>query len=201
VVPRKKVLRAVAFSLLFVCVGPAFAEPLLFKSGPFEVLSMRGDKEGREALNFLEQLRNALGWQLGNTDLQMTWPLRLVLVEKRDPQYLTPKLGRDAYMMSAYELTPEAVTNVVKLLLDNWPGQLPPDLERGLLQVYSTVKIDGTRITLGTPPATKDRDWSRAHMLSVHPDYSGKLRVLLGNLSKGVEPEVAYKNAFAMTHD
>ena len=33
-------------------------------------------------------------------------------------------------------------------------------------------------------------------MLSVHPDYSGKLRVLLGNLGRGVDTDVAYNNAF-----
>jgi hypothetical protein len=33
-------------------------------------------------------------------------------------------------------------------------------------------------------------------MLSVHPDYSGKLRVLLGNLSRGVDNDVAFRNAF-----
>jgi hypothetical protein len=36
-------------------------------------------------------------------------------------------------------------------------------------------------------------------MLAVNPDYSGKLRVLLGNLSKGVDSEIAYRNAFAQT--
>jgi hypothetical protein len=125
--------------------------------------------------------------------------VRAIVPGKRDPIFPTPKLARDSYLMSVHEMTPEAVSGVVQVLLEGWPGQLPPHLHRGLLQVYSTLQVDGTRVTLGAAPAQKDRDWTRAHMLAVHPDYSGKLRVLLGNLSRGVEPEVAYKNAFAMT--
>lgn len=194
--------RVVACSLLLALTAvTGTGAPLLFRSGPFEVLSTRGEKEGREVLNFLEQLRNALGWQLGNADLQLTWPLRVLVVTDREHEYPLPHLGRDAYTMSVRTMTPEAISNVVKMMLDNWNGHLPKDLERGLIQVYSTLQVDGTRITLGTPPAQKDRDWTRAHMLSVDPGYSGKLRVLLGNLSRGVEPEVAYRNAFGMKPD
>jgi tetratricopeptide (TPR) repeat protein len=110
-------------------------------------------------------------------------------------------MGRDAYMMSVTTMTPEVVTGVVKLLLDGWTGQLPPPIERGLLQLYSTIEIDGTRIRVGAVPVQKDRDWVRAHLFAVHPDYSGKLRVLLANLSRGVERDVAYRNAFAQTAD
>ena len=65
------------------------------------------------------------------------------------------------------------------------------------MSLLSTLQVTVcTRVTLGAVPAQKDRDWSRVHMLSVHPDYSGKLRVLLGNLGRGVDTDVAYNNAF-----
>ena len=54
-------------------------------------------------------------------------------------------------------------------------------------------------MTLGKPPATKDRDWARAHMLAVQPEFSGRIRVLLSNLGKGIDPEVSYRNAFEKT--
>lgn len=187
--------------LLFATLAPA-ADWVRFKAGPFEVLSNAGEREGRDTLNFLEQLRHTLGAQLGTSDLQPVWPVRVLVLENRAQVNATPRLGRDAYMMSVPEqMTPEAVAGVVRLLLDGWPGYLPPPIHRGLVQLYSTLEVDGTRIRVGVPPAQKDRDWTRAHLFAVHPDYSGKLRVLLGNLSRGVESEIAYRNAFAQTAD
>ena len=177
------------------------ADWVQFKAGPFEVLSSAGEREGRETLNFLEQLRHTLGMQLGAADLQPVWPVRVLVLKDRAAVHPTPRLGRDAYMMSITEMNPEAVSGVVRILLDGWPGYLPPHIHRGLVQLYSTLEVDGTRIRVGVPPAQKDRDWTRAHLFAVHPDYSGKLRVLLGNLSRGVEAEIAYRNAFAQTAD
>jgi hypothetical protein len=168
-----------------------------FNYGPFEVLSEGNDKEARELLNYLEQLRTATGSLLGAQELQSTWPIRVVLAEgKRAQVYPVLKLSRDAWVASITSITPETTTSVAKVLFDSWSGNIPPNIERGLLTLLSTLQVNGTRVTLGTPPAQKDRDWSRAHMLAVHPDYSGKLRVLLGNIGRGVEPDVAFNNAF-----
>lgn len=184
------------FSLVTLAHG---ADWLQFRSGPFEVLSNAGEKEGRDTLNFLEQLRHTVGYQLGATDLEPAFPLRVLVLKKRAALSPAPRMGRDAYMMSITEITPEVTTAVVKLLLDGWTGHLPPAIERGLLQLYSTIDIEGTRIRIGAPPAQKDRDWTRAHLFAVHPDYSGKLRVLLANLSRGIDRDVAYRNAFSQT--
>ncbi len=166
------------------------------RTGPFEVYSLAGDREAKETMNFAEQLRYTIGWQLGNQDIKTTWPVRILLVKKKQPVSPDCKLARDAYVCSVSELTSAFATSLTKIVLDSWNGYLPPPLYRGMLQLYSTIQIDGPRITLGAVPAQKDRDWARAHMLAVDPNYSGKLRVLLGNLSKGVETEVAYRNAF-----
>jgi hypothetical protein len=189
--------QAVLFLSLALCARGA--DWLLFRTGPFEVLSNAGEKEGRETLNFLEQLRYTIGYQLGAADLQPAFPLRVLVVKRGSAVSPAPRMGRDAYMMAVTELTPDAVTGVVKLLLDGWGGLLPPPIERGLLQLYSTIEIDGTRIRIGAVPAQKDRDWARAHLFAVHPDYSGKLRVLLANLSRGAERDVSYRNAFSQT--
>ena len=152
-------------AVLFLSLIPLAqaADWLQFRTGPFEVLSNAGEKEGRDTLNFLEQLRYTLGHQLGATDLQPTFPLRVLVLKKRSPVSAAPRMGRDAYIMSITEMTPDAVTAIVKLLLDGWTGQLPPPIERGLLQLYSTIDIDGTRIRVGAVPPQKDRDWARAH--------------------------------------
>ena len=177
---------------------PVFAADTVVRTGSFEVFSVAGDSEAKIAMNFAEQLRYTLGYQLGNADIATTWPVRILVLKKGKPASPDCKLARDAYVCSlSGPPGPEFAVSLTRIVLDSWNGYLPPALHRGLLQVFATISIDGTRITLGAVPPQKDRDWARAHMLAVDPQYSGKLRVMLNNLSKGVEAEVAYRNAFA----
>lgn len=164
--------------------------------GPFEVVSNGSDRQAKELLNFLEQFRYALASQLGNPELTPTWPVRVLVGGRKTPQYPALGFGRDSWIASASEPGPVLSASLAQILLDAWPGNLPPHLRRGLVSLYSTLQVEGTRVTLGLPPQARDRDWTRAHMLAVHPDYSGKLRVLLGNLGRGVESDIAYRNAF-----
>jgi len=185
-------------ALLLVLGATALqAADTVVRSGSFEVYSLAGDREARDIMNFAEQIRYTLGWQLGNQDIRTTWPVRILLVKKKQPVAPECRLARDAFVCSVSEPTPEFASSLTRIVLDSWSGYLPPPFYRGMLQLYATIQIDGPRITLGAVPAQKDRDWARAHMLSVDPNYSGKLRVLLGNLSRGVEAEVAYRNAFS----
>ena len=170
-----------------------------FRTGPFQVITEGGDKDARLALNYLEQLRNAVGIAVGQQELESVWPIRVIVVKSKRPTQPVCKFARDAYLCSVDEVGPETASSVVDILLTSWPGHVPPNIRRGLLTLYSTLEVDGTRVSLGAPPATKDRDWSRAHMLAVQPEFSGKLRVLLSNLGKGIDPEVSYKNAFEKT--
>ena len=109
------------------------------------------------------------------------------------------KFARESWTCSLEQITPKTAAGIVEVLLQSWPGHVPPNIRRGLVTLYSTLDVDGTHVTLGNPPATKDRDWARAHMLAVQPEYSGRLRVLLSNLGKGIDPEVSYRNAFEKT--
>ena len=126
------------FAVLFLCATllPA-AEWVQFKAGPFEVLSNAGEQEGRETLNFLEQLRHTLGMQLGTPDLQPVWPVRVLVLKNRAATNPTPRLGRDAFMMSVNKVTPESVSGVVRILLDGWPG-----FYRGLVHLSKTGNQD-----------------------------------------------------------
>ncbi|HYI92935.1 MAG TPA: hypothetical protein VEX68_05290 [Bryobacteraceae bacterium] len=187
------------YIILFLLPCLAFAGWTEFKYGPFEMLSDAGDKEARATLNYLEQLRNAVGIAVGQQDLPSVWPIRIVLVKGKRQTYPELKFGRDAWMAAIDRMNPQTAAGVVDVLLRSWNGHVPPNIRRGLITLYSTLDVDGTRVTLGAPPAAKDRDWSRAHMLAVQPEFSGKLRVLLSNLGKGVDPAVAYKNAFEKT--
>jgi hypothetical protein len=170
------------------------------RTGPFEVVTDAGDKEARLTLNYLEQLRHALGTAVGQPDLPSVWPIRVVVLKNKKAA-TTPELkfGRDAWLASIHAINPQLAASVTDVLLRSWAGHVPPNIRRGLLSLYSTLEVDRTVVELGRPPAVKDRDWSRAHMLAVHPDYSGRLRVLLANLAKGIDTDVAYKNAFEKT--
>lgn len=187
--------------MLFFAFALQAADWIEFRSGPFVVMTNDGEKQGRETLNYLEQLRYALGTQLGQPDLPSVWPIRVVMLKDAKSGELLKKtaFGRDSWMCSTTELGPDSVAPIVGILLDSWQGTVPAQIERGLTQLYSTLQVDGTRVTLGAVPAQKDRDWSRAHMLTVLPEYSGKMRVLLFNLGKGVDKDVAYRNAFEKT--
>jgi hypothetical protein len=189
----------VRYLLPFLLPTLALAGWTQFHSGPFDVISDARDKEARITLNYLEQLRNALGLALGQQDLQSVWPIRVVLLKSKRQTYPELKFARDGWICGIEEITPKTAASVVDVLLRSWPGHVPPNLRRGMLTLYSTLDVDATRVTLGAVPAVKDRDWSRAHMLAVQPEYSGRLRVLLFNLSKGIDPEVAYRNAFEKT--
>jgi hypothetical protein len=191
----------VRYLLPFLLPALAFAGWTQFQSGPFEVISEAGDKEARITLNYLEQLRNALGQAVGQREIETVWPIRVVLLKPKRQTFPELKFARDAWICGIEQITPKTAISVVEILLKSWPGHVPPNLRRGILTLYSTLDVDGTHVTLGEPPATKDRDWSRAHMLAVQPEYSGRLRVLLANLGKGIDPEVSYRNAFEKSAD
>jgi hypothetical protein len=147
-------------------------------------------------LNYLEQLRNAIGTAVGQPDLPSVWPIRVIVLKGKKQAQPQLKFARDAWVCSITAMNPVTAASVVDVLLSSWPGHVPPHIRRGLVTLYSTLEVDRTAVTLGAPPVAKDRDWSRAHMLAVKPEYSGRLRVLLSNLGKGIDPDVAYKNAF-----
>jgi hypothetical protein len=170
-----------------------------FSSSSFQVLS-EDRKEGRTILNYLEQHRHAVGTAVGVPGLKPLWPVRVIVSRARKGDHSRALvLGRDAYVGSLASIEPETAASLTRILLSSWTGQIPTALERGLISLYSTLDVDGTKVTLGVPPVQKDRDWSRAHMLMVDPSYSGKVRALLGNLGRGIDADVAYRNAFEKT--
>ncbi len=171
------------------------------KSGPFEVLSNNGDKPAREAINSLEQLRYALGATISKQELKTVWPIRILLLKpgKTGTIHPQPKLARDAYLASTTAIGPETQEEVIRIFLDENAGRLPQTLEYGLVEFFSQMQADGTKVTGGLKVPRPTRDWSRIHMLMIDPAYSGKLRVLLFNLQQGVDADPAYRNAFEKT--
>ena len=172
-------------------------------SGPFEIFTNAGERQGGRTLAHLEQLRNALGLALGATDLVTVWPIRVFLLrdarQRADYPPGPPELGREAYygaLVAGSPPPPEWHRACVRILLNDNTGRLPANIERGLLDLYSTLDVKGTHVTLGAPPPTRTRDWARMQLLSCDPEYSGKLRIALRNLSNGTDLDAAFHNAF-----
>ena len=194
------VMRLVPGTVLLAVCAVAQEDWIRVRSGPFELLSPGNERAAQEALGQLEQFRHALGRVLSREDLSLPWSLRVVLLRRaRNVEAPTaPCPGRDSLIASLVAEThpsPEWLRACARLFLEANTRRLPADLEEGLLDYYSTVRIEGVRLTLGQPPARPTANWALVHMLSLHPDYYGKLRPLLYNLQQGLEAEPAWKNA------
>jgi len=198
----RRLLLALALALL---PGHLAAEDhwVKFVSGPFETFTDAGGRSGRETLVRLEEFRWALGQMIGETDLQMQIPVR-VFVLKNAKGWTTAapvSEGRSTYNIVLDEKSmpgPATYRELTRLFLASNTGRMPATFEHGLVEFFSTFQVTGIRITAGAPPegGPPDLDWARVHLLVVDPEYFGKLRILLYNLRKGVDPDPAYRNAF-----
>jgi hypothetical protein len=180
--------------LLLALAAPAEDRWLDIRSGPFQVLTNAGDRPGREVLNQLEQVRDILGTALGKPDLTTLWPVRILVLKSGQPAALA--LARDTYTAALVANSPTP-----RELLESNARRMPPGIESGMADFYSTAQVSGTRITLGQPlpPPERSLDWARMHLIGVDPAYFGKLRVLLYNLQQGADPEPSFRNAFSKT--
>jgi hypothetical protein len=173
-----------------------------FASGPFEAWTDAGQRAAREDMVRLEEFRNALGQILGEPDLQAHVPIRIVVFKNAKgwttSASLTPTRDGLAIVLDEKTTPGSALyTELTRLFLDANTGRMPAAFEHGLIEYFSTIEVNGIRITAGAPPSpAPDLDWARIHLLVGDPEYYGKLRVLLFNLRKGVDPDPAYRNAF-----
>ncbi len=191
--------------LLVPLLLPADDAWTVFRSGPLEVLTTGGAKQARDALTRLEQFRHVFGAALSRPELNSVWPIRVVMLKGPRPA-TSPSftLARDAWVAGlapGEPVPPRWLRQVGRILLDSNAGRMPEEIEEALLDLYSTLDIQVTRITLGAPPPPAGRSplWPRLHLLATDPQYSGRLRVLLNNLQQGMESDPAHRNAFGKT--
>jgi hypothetical protein len=205
----------VRFALVLLLAGSAYAEKWIeYRIGPFHVISDAGDKAAREKLNQIEQLRYALGMQLGKVGmgkngLDTVWPIDVVLFSnQRDYLAHAPKkpfMDGGSATLSAWSadtpLPREWLRALARLLIDENAGRMPDSLETALCDLFSTISVKTTHVMLGAPPpdAERTRAWAKMQMLATLPDYSGKLRVYLNNIQATGDEGVAVRNAFDLT--
>ncbi len=85
---------------------------------------------------------------------------------------------------------------LARLLIDENTSRFAPQIEKGIIQLFSTLEVKGTHITIGIPPGDKSRDWARMQLLTVNDAYSGRTRVMLSNLEQSNDMVAACRNAF-----
>jgi hypothetical protein len=190
---------------LFPALLAAKDDWVKYASGPFEVMTDTGGRAGRDTLVRFEEFRQALGDVLGQNDLGMPQPVRIMLFRNARGFAAIPgvSMGRDRYSIVLEEkpekvpLPPGLCADLTRLFLENNTSRMPPAFERGLTEFFSTFQNKNVHIVVGAPPPHPDLDWARIHFLVTDPEYSGRLKVLLFNLRQGADLDPAYRNAFA----
>lgn len=177
---------------------------IALKSGPFEVYSNAGERPAREKLMFLEQFRETMRVVTGKDDMWLVWPVH-VIVEKNAGEIPSGAaqfaLARDARMAAITEsgsFSRDSLKELARILLYDNTNRLPKPIEDGIIELVSTVQIDGVRITLGAPVPEAERSpgWALMHLVTVKPDYAGRSRVMISNLEQTNDFEAACHNAF-----
>lgn len=94
---------------------------------------------------------------------------------------------------------------LTRLFIDQNSGRMPEATETALCDLFSTIKTNGPKVTLGAPlPAgevasDRFRAWAKLQMMVANPDFEGKARIYLNNLQGSGDEALAIHNAFDMT--
>jgi hypothetical protein len=184
-------------------ISTARAEWSYFRSGPVEVWTDAGDKTARSTLATFDQVRYWTARVLGRDEINPLWPVRILVLKKRG-DLNTPEitLKRDAYtavLGDKEDVPAEWLAGYAAILLRDDARPMPTHIEAGIISLLSTLEVSGSRTIIGKPIAKPDRDWGRAHLFIVNPEYSGRSRVFFGNLQQGAPFDTAYRNAFEKT--
>jgi hypothetical protein len=171
-----------------------------FNIGPFYVDAQGDNVAASQALNDLEQMRWVLGDLLELKDVPSLWPIRVMLTRSASS---TPRL---AWENSDYILVrpPSEVLplgEIAGLLLDDSTSPLPPEVESGLRQLFSTLRAKGSHVTWGGPPEHPDLAWARMHLFATKPEYSGRFHIFVKTVATGAGIRIAESNAFGKDPD
>jgi len=152
------------FLTLFMSVSaalPAPAQWLRLRGTHTELLTDAGEKEGRRALNRLEQIRGIMPDTQVNSGDDSGRELRVVLFdsEKEFREYAPSEtaaglylsgLERDYIVTYAGGELPRVVTHeFVHFLLNQTPAPLPRWFEEGTAELYSNTQVNNKRVRIG----------------------------------------------------
>src|SRR5580698_6911685 len=196
--------------LLLLAVLPAIgvsAEPRWIKArlGSFEAVSDDGRRSATQALSQFEQFSFALGSVMGQPDLRLDPPLRIIVFKNAQelkaqcpPSLVT---GRDRLMACTTaegQLPTGLLRELTHTLIENNFSTMPAPIETALETFFSTVESTAVHVTWGgpPPPAERTREWALLQRVITQPDYAGKAKIYLHNLAAGMDQSGAIRNAF-----
>ncbi len=165
----------------------------------------------RSALTQAEQLRWVLGNLLESQDLKSVWPIRILLTKnsgtnqtlrsqfvsqngEEAPQFVSQN---GQYLLVCSPDEPLPLGEIAGILLDANTPRLPPEVEHGMRQLFSTVQARGTHVTWGGAPARPDLAWARMQLFATKFEYSLSFHIFLAALRDGSTIPTAEQNAFA----
>jgi hypothetical protein len=168
--------------------------------GPFYVDTQGDIGAARDTLTQLEQLRWVLGGLLESKDLPSVWPIRVMLTrnEKTNPNQSQDQFvsQNGQYIFVTSSSTHLLLEQVAGILLDANTPRLPPEVESGVRQLFSTLEAHGSRVTWGGPPAHPDLDWARMQLFATKFEYGSSFHIFLNALRGGSTLPMAERNAF-----
>ena len=136
---------------------------LKLTSSHFELYTTAGEKKGREAILFFEQVRDFFGKARGNAKPVTTAPVRIIAF-RSDKEYKPYRISEsaDAFYLDGYdrdyivmrniteESYPVAVHEFTHLLIKHAGIEVPIWFNEGLADVYSSLKPMGKKVLIGS---------------------------------------------------
>lgn len=158
----------------------------------------------------MEQLRWVLGNLLESQDLKSVWPFRILLAknEGTNPTFRSQFVSQNPedatrfvlqngqYLLVCSPTEPLPLGEVAGILLDANTPRLPPEVEHGLRQLFSTLHAQGTHVTWGGSPVHPDLAWARMQLFATKFEYSLSFHIFLASLRDGSTLRTAEQNAF-----
>ena len=196
-------MRCAAPVLMLVAALQTQAAWIEMRHGPFVVYTDAGAEPARVALNDLEQFRYAVGEAAGKPEPALPWSVTVV-VRKAGKGAAEPFIGfsRDGWILlwpAGGQPSPKVFRDFARIIIDaNVPRPMPPGFEAGLASLYSTLQVQGQRLTLGGPPPAAERsiEWATLHRLAIVEESASRAHVFFSNLANGAEEEIAWRNAY-----
>jgi hypothetical protein len=194
--------------LVLVAANSALAEPRWIKArlGAFEAISDDGRRPATQALSQFAQFSFALGTVMGQPELRLDPPLRIIVfknAQELKSQCSPPlRMGRDRMMACTTaegQLPREVLRELTRTLLENNFSNMPAPIEKAVETFFSTVESNAVHVTWGAPPpqAERTREWALLHRIITQSDYAGRAKIYLHNLAGGMDRNAASRNAFA----
>jgi hypothetical protein len=191
--------------LVFSLTPTVFAESKWVRArlGSFEAISDEGRNSAVQALSQFEQFRFALGSAMGQTELRLDPPLRIV-VFRNDKELAASgcsglQQGRERLTACATaegQLPAPLLRILTKKLLDENFAAMPGPIENALITFFSTVQSSAVHVTWGTPPpaAERTREWAFLSRIITQPDTAARAHIYLHNIAQGMEQPAAIRS-------